>query len=283
MRGWLLALVVMCFVAPARAETREVAVPTRDGLTLRAMLVKPDGPGPFPAIVALHGCGGLWNKTTGRMLQRETAWAKRWTEAGYAAIFPDSFTARGQTSVCGQVERPILPQREWVRDAYDALAWLQAQSFVKPDRVAVFGWSHGGMTTLWSIAAASPGRPDGLAKGFVGAVAFYPGCVEIGKTGFAASAPLLIEIGAEDTWTLPKACVAMVEAARRRGGARIAIDVYPEAVHGFDQPTGSVHPFVTRNSIYKNGEKTVMVGPNPAAREAAIPRAMAWLKDVLDR
>ncbi len=283
MRGVLAVLAVIGLCAPAHAETREVALPTRDGLALRAMLVKPDGPGPFPAIVALHGCGGLWNKTTGRMLRRETAWAKRWTDAGYAAIFPDSFTARGETSVCSQVERPILPQRERVRDAYDALVWLQEQSFVRPDRVAVFGWSHGGMTTLWSIAAASPGRPEGLAHDFAGAVAFYPGCVEIGKTAFAASAPLLIEIGADDTWTLPKSCLAMVEAAKSRGGAEIAIDVYPGAVHGFDQPSGSVHPFVTRNSVYKSGEKTVMVGPDPAAREAAIPRAMAWLKDVLDR
>lgn len=283
MRGLPLALVVIACAAPARAETREIALPTRDGLALRAVLVKPDGPGPFPAIVALHGCGGLWNKTTGKMKMRETAWAKRWTDAGYAAILPDSFTARGETGVCDQVERPILPQRERVRDAYDALAWLQAQSFVKPDRVAVFGWSHGGMTTLWSVASASPGRPEGLAHDFVGAVAFYPGCVDIGKTSFAASAPLLIEIGADDTWTLPGPCQSLAVAAKARGGARIAIDVYPSAVHGFDQPTGSVHPVVTRNSIYKSGEKTVMVGANPAAREAAILRAMAWLKDVLDR
>lgn len=283
MRGFLLALAMAVCAAPAWAETREIALPTRDGLALRAVLVKPDGPGPFPAIVALHGCGGLWNETSGRMRMRETGWAKRWADAGYAAIFPDSFTARGESSVCSQVERPILPQRERVRDAYDALVWLQAQSFVRPDRVAAFGWSHGGMTTLWSIASASPGRPEGLVHDFVGAVAFYPGCVDVGKTAFTASAPLLIEIGAEDTWTLPKACLALVDAARKRGGAPVAIDVYPEAVHGFDQPSGGVHPFVTRNSIYKNGEKTVMVGANPAAREAAIPRAMAWLKDILDR
>jgi len=276
----LAVLLSVVFSAPARAEMREVALPTRDGPSLRAVLITPEGPGPFPAIVALHGCGGLWTKA-GKMRARETSWAKRWTDAGYAALLPDSFTARGETSVCGQIERPILPERERVRDAYDALVWLQAQRFVKPDRVALFGWSHGGMTTLWSIAAASPGRPAGLAHDFVGAVAFYPGCVQIGKTAFTAAAPLLIEVGAEDTWTPPQACVALVAAAGARGGAEVAIDVYPEAVHGFDQPIGTVHPVITRNSIYKTGEKTVMVGANPVARERAVPRAMEWLKRVL--
>jgi hypothetical protein len=40
---------------------------------------------------------------------------------------------------------------------------------------------------------------------------------------------------------------------------------------------------VTRNSIYKTGEKTVMVGADPAAREQAVARTMDWLKDILDR
>lgn len=258
----------------------EIALPTRDGLELRAMLAKPEGAGPFPAIVALHGCGGLWAKS-GKMRARETDWARRFNAAGWAVVFPDSFTARGYESVCHERERPILPERERVRDAFDALAWLQTQSFAKPERIAVFGWSHGAMTTLWTIASASPGRPAGLAHDFVGAVAFYPGCVQVGRTAFTARAPLLVEIGAEDTWSLPKPCVALADAAKARGGAEVAIDVYPEAVHGFDQPIGTVHDVTVRNSIYKSGEKTVKVGANPVARAQAIPRAMDWLTRIL--
>ena len=50
--------------SPAVAE-ETVSFPSLDGpvtgakpTMLRALLMKPDGPGPFPAIVALHGCGG---------------------------------------------------------------------------------------------------------------------------------------------------------------------------------------------------------------------------------
>lgn len=275
-----LALALLLSAAPAVAETREIALPVREGPPLRAVLAIPEGPGPFPAIVALHGCGGLWNDA-GRMFARETAWAGRFTAAGWAVLFPDSFSTRGYRSVCTLVERPILPQRERVRDAFDALAWLQAQPFVRADRVAAFGWSHGAMTALWTIAADSPG--GSASPDFAAAVAFYPGCAEIGRTAFRPRAPLLLQLGGDDAWTPPKPCIAMAEAARARGGAEIAWDLYPGAVHGFDQPLGKVHDFVTRNSAYKGGEKTVKVGPDPAARALAVPRAMDWLHRSLDR
>lgn len=282
MRALAVALALMLAGAPARAETREILLPSRDGPPLRAVLALPEGEGPFPAIVALHGCGGLWTDA-GRMRARETAWAKRFTEAGWAALFPDSFTARGHSSVCTLVDRPILPQRERVRDAYDALAWLRAQPFVRPERVAAFGWSHGAMTTLWTVAAGGPGRPETLDGDFATAVAFYPGCAEIGRTAFSARVPLLLQLGGDDAWTPPAPCMAMAEAAQARGGAEVAYDLYPGAVHGFDQPGGTVHEVTVRNSVYKSGEKTVKVGADPAARTQAVARAMEWLHRSLDR
>src|SRR5260370_42176034 len=36
----------------------QVDIPLASG-TLRAQLYKPDGDGPFPIVIALHGCGGL--------------------------------------------------------------------------------------------------------------------------------------------------------------------------------------------------------------------------------
>ena len=62
-RGLAALLAGLASAAPALAEMHEIALPTRDGLELRAMLAKPEGAGPFPAIVALHGCGGLWAKS----------------------------------------------------------------------------------------------------------------------------------------------------------------------------------------------------------------------------
>ena len=36
----------------------QVDIPASSG-TLHAQLYKPDGDGPFPVVIALHGCGGL--------------------------------------------------------------------------------------------------------------------------------------------------------------------------------------------------------------------------------
>jgi poly(3-hydroxybutyrate) depolymerase len=60
--------------------------------TLRGYLFKPTGPGPFPAVVGLHGCGGLLNKQ-GEIVSRETTWADLLTARGYVVLFPDSFTS----------------------------------------------------------------------------------------------------------------------------------------------------------------------------------------------
>jgi hypothetical protein len=49
---------------------------------LTGILSLPDGKGPFPAIVILHGCDGI--------RARETGWASRLNHWGYAALIVDS-------------------------------------------------------------------------------------------------------------------------------------------------------------------------------------------------
>src|SRR5580704_1926255 len=73
-----------------------VSFPSLDGAltggkatVLRGLLMKPEGIGPFPAIVALHGCNGLFKE--GALVAREAAWAQLLTAHGYVVLFPDSF------------------------------------------------------------------------------------------------------------------------------------------------------------------------------------------------
>lgn len=275
--GGLLATV------PARAAVGvKVAIPGRGGVTLSGLAFYPEGEGPFPGIVALHGCGGLLTKS-GRLLSRETDWADRLVAAGYAVVFPDSFNPRGYASVCDLRERPVLPERERVRDAYDTLAWFEKNPRVRPDAIALMGWSHGAMTGLWVMATDSPGRIAGLPHDFAGAVLFYPGCAQAARQRptYGSIAPMLMQLGAEDQWTPAKSCVRLMEGMRQRGDKVSTYDLYPGAVHGFDQPKGEVHERRVRNSIYAGGEKVVRVGRDPAAGAQAIPRAMAWLGMVL--
>ena len=55
----LTTLLMACpAIAAAPAVPHEVDIPLPNG-TLKAQLFKPEGEGPFPTVIALHGCGGL--------------------------------------------------------------------------------------------------------------------------------------------------------------------------------------------------------------------------------
>jgi dienelactone hydrolase len=64
-----------------------------DPLTLTGKLHKPQGDAPFPAMILMHGCGGITEKI-------EDAWAKRLVSWGYVALELDSFGPLGEKNVC---------------------------------------------------------------------------------------------------------------------------------------------------------------------------------------
>src|SRR5436190_10106564 len=95
---------------------------------LHGVVFRPEGTGPFPAVVALHGCGGLINRT-GNIAPRFADWGNRLAGAGIGVLFPDSFTSRGITSQCAVRERKVRSSRERVADAQVSRRWLQSQSW----------------------------------------------------------------------------------------------------------------------------------------------------------
>ena len=161
------------------------------GTPIEGYLTKPEGPGPFPAVVLLHGCGG-WTEAA---RQERAAW---FTNLGYVALAVDSFATRGIKEACDQ----DMPERQG--DAWGALLYLSKIAFVDPQRVAVVGWSQGGMVAL-EIASAHPFElfdiPDDL--NFKAAVAFYPLCRVATDQ---MSIPTLVLIGELDDWTPAMDC-----------------------------------------------------------------------------
>ena len=203
-------------------------------------LSKPEGPGPFPAVVIMHDCSGLGPRSSGA----PGRWAGELVGRGYVVLMPDSFTTRGHPDgVCTDASRSrdnVSPARR-VRDAYAALAHLRTLPYVDGTHVGLMGGSHGGSTTLTSmIAPESDG--DLLAKerraGFAAGVALYPGCVATRRTWsntgvYQPVAPLLILIGDKDDWTPAEPCRRLTEAAQQ-AGYPVTIKIYPGAYHSFD-------------------------------------------------
>jgi dienelactone hydrolase len=263
--------VIACMCATPLAASETVEIQHGEGV-LNAIVFRPSGDGPFAAIVGLHGCAGLKDRS-GALKPLYQDWGERLAAAGYAVIFPDSFGSRGIESQCRVRQQRVRARRERVADANAAREWLQAQSWVRADRVALVGWSNGGTTALWAVRART-GALD-HARDFRSAVAFYPGCRRAGEAAWSARVPTLVLIGTADDWTPASACQTMIAGARGRS-ARTQIVTYPGAHHAFDHPNLPLRER-TGLAFTADGSGKAHVGTDPTARQDSIRRVTEWL------
>jgi dienelactone hydrolase len=270
-RALLLVIAAAVWANAAAAAPEHVDIPAGD-LTLHGTLYRPDGPGPFPAIVALHDCGGLIHRPlTEAQLYAE--WARLLVADGFVVLFPDSYGSRGIGSQCREQNRKVHASRERVADANTARHWLQAQSYVRGEHISLLGWSSGGSAALWTIRPTA--APHDSSSDFRSAVAIYPSCRRLHDTAWSARVPTLILIGAADDWTPAAACQQMVAGAHDRS-ARVQIVVYPGAHHEFDWANA---PIRLRTGLVNTVDPSGKAhgGTNPAARNDALKRVPQWL------
>jgi dienelactone hydrolase len=272
----LACFVVTCLVAvPAMAAPvaapHEVEIP-EGGTTLRAELFKPDGEGPFPTVIALHGCGGLAGHSE-PVLPRYRDWAEQLLKSGKAVLLPDSYSSRGLGPQCRAADRKIRARRERVEDIMAARQWLMQQSWVARARISLIGWAHGASAVLWAV------RPQlwphgGNEPDFRSAVAFYPDCRISAGLGWSARVPTLLLIGAKDDVSSPPACRQMIDGARGRS-ALTRIVVYPSAYHDFDRANLPLH------AVAANADAAVPdrghLGSDPEARADSQKLVAEWL------
>jgi dienelactone hydrolase len=254
MRRFSVAALLGAALHLSAATAEEIALtvtPVGQALGLPATLFKPDGNGPFPAIVIMHGCSGL----SPRGNDAPRRWANELVTQGYVVLIPDSFTPRGLLKgICtGDAEGRVASGNVRAADAYGALALLRTLPFVDGKRVGLMGNSHGGRTTLAALVASTQDKALVAARrdGFAAGLAFYPRCDtrygawtvtrRDGERGpvngyrgvYVPLAPLLILTGELDDWTPAEPCRVLVETARAAGHP-LAIKIYPGAHHGFD-------------------------------------------------
>ncbi|AWL99253.1 dienelactone hydrolase family protein [Bradyrhizobium amphicarpaeae] len=239
MRLRLTALFLMLLMSAASAAPapQQVDIPLSSGI-LHAQLFKPEGEGPFPTVIALHGCGGLGSHSE-PVLPRYRDWAMRLLKTGNAVLWPDSYGSRELGPQCRVKEMHVSARRERVIDIAASRAWLMKQSWVARDRVSLIGWANGASALLWAVrpqvaTARDPG-PD-----FRAAIAFYPDCRISAGLGWSTRVPTLVLIGANDDVSSPPACRQMVEGAHGRS-ALARIVVYPGAYHDFDRANTQLH------------------------------------------
>jgi dienelactone hydrolase len=232
MRLPLTALFLTFLAAAAQAAPAPQAVEIpREAGTLHARLYKPDGQGPFPTVIALHGCSGLSSRSDA-VLPRYRDWTDQLLKSGNAVLWPDSYGSRELRPQCRVKEVRVKARRERVADIAAARAWLMKQAWVARDRVSLLGWANGASALLWAVRPQSAGRD--ITPDFRAAVAFYPDCRTSAGLGWSTRVPTLVLIGGRDDVSSPPACRQMVEGAHGRS-ALARIVVYPDAPHDFDR------------------------------------------------
>jgi dienelactone hydrolase len=276
---WLGALALSGWALAAAQAQQRVEVPS---LQLQAGAPVPlagywfavDGPGRRPAVVLLHGCGGPHGRD-GELSERLADYAAWMRVQGWHALVIDSLGPRGERETCTQpAGSAAVNQGNRRRDALGALQWLAARPEVDAERLALVGWSNGGSTVLAATSATvrevmqAPVKPRA-------AVAFYPGCkFELGR-GYRPLVPLLLLLGEKDDWTGAQPCMDLA----RRAGAKVQVEVYAGAYHGFDSEAKLRLRRDVPNGVSPG--QGVHVGGDPIARVASRERLLAFLREQL--
>ncbi len=195
------------------------------GAVLNAELFKPRGEGPFPAVVLMHGCGGWQPAVTGGL----AAHTMYLLDHGYAVLNLDSFGTRGLGggTVCESTARLVRALDYRTHDAFDALHYLRAQSFIDPHSIFLMGQSNGGSVAI--NAAKMTGR-----DGYRAVAAYYPWCGSLGGKKVKLTAPLIIFSGGRDDWVPASQC-----RHKTAVGASLKVIEYAKAAHSFDLPIPS--------------------------------------------
>jgi dienelactone hydrolase len=172
---------------------RDMARGDKDALSLaaRGRLYRPAGSGPHPAVVVVQGLGGP-------SAEREYAYGEWLAAHGYAALVVDTFGSRGVRSEHDAVRALRVTTAMMLADAFGALLHLREDADIDGERIAVIGFSYGGMVVLLSAYERLRELYAGVAPGFAAHISLYgcsiPRMEDLETTG----APILLLYGRHD-------------------------------------------------------------------------------------
>lgn len=200
--------------------------PTTEAVGTLALPAEASADNPVPAVVMLHGASGVIDR-------RELLYARQLAAMGVAALVVDSFGARRDRG-SGFVDRLLnITETMLLADAYAALTYLAGRGDIDTSRVALVGFSYGGMASIYGVYAqvAEALAPPGLR--FAAHVAFYGPCIARFEDPRTTGAPVLMLYGGRDEIMNDARC-GEIAADLRRGGSQVDVIVYPDAVHQWD-------------------------------------------------
>ncbi|HEU4534149.1 MAG TPA: alpha/beta fold hydrolase, partial [Polyangiaceae bacterium] len=131
-----------------------VRIPSFDGREVPAFLYRPSGPGPFPAIIDVHG------GPTAQSRRNFGPARQYFVSKGYAVLVPNVRGSTGYGKSYTKLDNLDLGGGP-LRDVVACKQWLVQRANVAGDKVVVMGGSYGGYMALAALAF----RPDAFAAG----------------------------------------------------------------------------------------------------------------------
>lgn len=207
-----------------------VSFPANTMPLLGGYLARPEGAGPFPALVVIHEAFGLNDDIR--------AIARRFAEAGYIALAVDLFSGRNQAVCMARLFAGMLRDsldHGGVRDLKDALTYLAQLPGVDSAHVGAVGYCMGGSLAIaWACT-------DGRLKAIAPYYSMNPRPLE----AVARACPVVGSFPERDFTA--KAGRAL-DAALDQHGVPHAITIYPGAKHSFFNSGRNHNPSAAQDS-----------------------------------
>ena len=192
------------------------------GETVGGFLAEPEGAGPFPGLIVIHEWWGVNEHIKGV--------TRQFAEQGYASLAVDLFQGKiAKDRAEAQGLSQSLSKERATADMQAGMAFLNARSNVRGDRMGSLGWCMGGGYSLL-LAMASPD--------LAACVVYYGNVTSELEQLRTIPCPLLGIFG-EDDPVVPVASVKAFEGAMRELNKDITVHIYPGAGHGFANPTNN--------------------------------------------
>ena len=184
----------------------------------------PRGEGRFPAVVLVHGSGGVGG--------REDRWAHQLNGIGIAVFILDTFTGRGIVQT--NTDQSQLGSLSMIGDAYRALAVLSKHPRIVSSKIALLGFSKGGDVALHASMQRFQRMYGSPGVEFAAFLPFYAPCnTRYREDERLGEQPIRMFHGAADNWVPAASCRDYVRRLQAIG-KDIRLTEYPGAQHAFD-------------------------------------------------
>ncbi len=190
---------------------------------------------PYPAIILLHSSWGF--------SAQESFYANVFKELGLAVYAIDSFTSRGVVRT--STDQSLVSSASMIQDAYQVLDYLNTEPRVDANKVAVMGFSKGGIVALYSAFNMVNQAINNNKQTFAAHIAYYPWCGIRLSNMSTTGAPILVQGGDKDIITPVKKCEQLInEEFSENDKQQVVIKHHPKARHAFDHPILARVPFM---------------------------------------